>query len=83
MPILGANSLEEAFALHRAEERRAGRRGEFYDHIRSVPMVPILKTIPSEDEFLAQTAPMGQVYMIVHQAMSRPGKLVVKTSNSS
>ena len=74
MPILGCTSIEEAFALQQAEERRAGRRGEFYDHIRSIPMVPIFKNIPSKDEFLEGAIPMTHVKMLVHQAMPRPGK---------
>ena len=73
MPILGCSSVEEAFALQQAEERRAGRRGEFYDHIRSIPMVPNFKKLPSKDEFMQDSIPLNHVKMLVHQAMSRPG----------
>ena len=73
MPILGCQTVEEAFALHKAEEIRAGRRGEFYDHVQSIPIMPILTTVPSQEEFLQLATPMSQVKMLLHQAMSRPG----------
>ena len=76
MPILGCNTPEECFALHQAEERRAGRRGEFFDHIRSIPIVPILDEVPSQEEFLANFAPLRNVKMVIHQAMTRPGELI-------
>ena len=73
MPILGCKTIEEAFALLQQEEQRAGRRGEFYEFIQSVPIVPILEHPPDGEDF-AQTAMMSQVKLIIHQAMSRPGK---------
>lgn len=75
MPILGCKSIEEAFALLQQEEQRAGRRGEFYEFIQSVPIVPILQNTPDGEEMLAQAATMSQVKLLVHQAMSRPGKI--------
>ena len=77
MPILGCSSIEEAFALQQAEEARAGRRGEFYDFIRSIPMVPVSKTTLRSEEFWAMTSPMSQVKMLVHQIMTRPGMNVI------
>ena len=75
MPILGCRTLEEAFALLQQEEQRAGRRGEFYEFIQSIPIVPILENPPDGEEFLLQAATMSQVKMLIHQAMSRPGNL--------
>ena len=74
MTILGCTSLEEAFALHQAELRRAGKRGEYYDHVCSFPMVPINITTPTREEFLRKTAVMDEVKMLVHKIMPRPGK---------
>ena len=74
MPILGCSSLEEAFALQQAEEARAGRRGEFFDFIRSVPIVPIFATTPTREAFLKMANPMNKIKLLIHQAMSRPGK---------
>ena len=74
MPILGCTSLEEAFALHQAELRRAGKRGEFYDHVCSFPMVPIYDATPTREDFLRRSAVMDEVKMLVHKIMPRPGK---------
>ena len=71
MTILGCSSAEEAFALHHAEQRRAGRRGEFNDHIRSFPVVPT--KLLSKEEILGATNPMNEVKMLAHMVMSRPG----------
>lgn len=72
MTILGCASTEEAFALHHAESRRAGRRGEFNDHIRSFPVVPA--KLLSKEELIQTPNPMSKVKMLVHMIMSRPGK---------
>ena len=82
MPILGCNTIEEAFALLQQEEQRAGRRGEFYEFIQSVPIVPILQNTPNGEDFLAQTTTMSQVKLLIHQAMSRPGILIDHIINS-
>ena len=73
MTILGCTSLEEAFALHQAEQKRAGKRGEFYDYICSIPMVPIFPATPTREEFLGMANPMEQVKLLVHNIMPRPG----------
>lgn len=71
MTILGCASTEEAFALHHAESKRAGRRGEFNDHIRSFPVVPA--QLLSQEELISLSNPMNEVKMLVHMLMSRPG----------
>ena len=71
MTILGCSSMEEAMALHHAERKRAGKRGEFNDHIRSFPVVPT--QLLSKEEILRHSNPLNGIKMLVHMIMSRPG----------
>ena len=58
-------------ALHHAERKRAGKRGEFNDHIRSFPVVPT--QLLSKEEILRHSNPLNGIKMLVHMIMSRPG----------
>ena len=75
MTILGCATTEEAFALHHAEQRRAGRRGEFNDHIRSFPVVPT--KLLSQEEIISHSNPMSEIKMLAHMVMSRPGMRII------
>ena len=78
MTILGCSTMEEAFAIFHAERKRAGRRGEFYDHIRSFPVVPT--RLLSKEDILRNSNPLTEVKMLIHMAMSRPGEFFVRCS---
>ena len=74
MTILGASTIEEAFSLMTAEQRRSGKRREFFDHVRTFPMWPLDLPISNRDDFLALANPMAHVNMLLHSIMKKPGK---------
>ena len=75
MTILGATTFEEAFHMMLAERRRAGKKREFFDHVKSIPAFPI--DIPARDleELLNTGKPMYYVKLVLHVIMQRPGRI--------